>query len=158
MSHQLHRLTLSKTVKKQGEDLKNNEGEWTGKEEMLCERECKMLKLEPYTRRTHTHTHPLSHIFTIFLRLSLTHAHTHKENARLLTVQGRPLLSVFSSCTWAPVCWTLSPGCQHPHSELSQTQGVGLCWFCAEVKESTSSFPPSFSPDLSISVQLSPYN
>ena len=32
MSHQLHRLTLSKTVKKQGEDLKNNEGEWNGKE------------------------------------------------------------------------------------------------------------------------------
>ena len=39
-------------------------------ERNMCERECKMLKLELYTRRR-THTHPLSHIFT--LSLSLTH-------------------------------------------------------------------------------------
>ena len=45
-----------------------------GLERNTCERECKMLKLELYTRRR-THTHPLSHIFT----LSLTHTHTHTQ-------------------------------------------------------------------------------
>ena len=71
MSHQLHRLTLSKTVKKQGEDLKNNEGEWTGKEHVW--KRVQNVEIGTIHKKKNTHIH--SHIYS----LSLSHTHTHTK-------------------------------------------------------------------------------
>ena len=77
MSHQLHRLTLSKTVKKQGEDLKNNEGEWTGKEHVW--KRVQNVEIGTIHKKKNTHTSTLTYIHSLSLTHTHTHTHTQKE-------------------------------------------------------------------------------